>query len=177
MYFGGEKVKPITDSEAAYANKAFKPFMTYWRRFFKAASIVYLTLLFLTVQIFNLRLIWYTRGLDYQELQDNKDEDADPDYYDFDRRKLREIKAALIILAMCMFVTNYLTYRAHLVTVQAFKSLKMQNMNVEGFQYSKFGRCLNLAFIFSQSYGMRYDEYVVYIKRNEEIYVTKSLAA
>lgn len=99
--------------------------MTYWRRFFKAASIVYLTLLFLTVQIFNLRLIWYTRGLDYQELQDNKDEHADPDYYDFDRRKLREIKAALIILAMCMFVTNYLTYRAHLVTVQAFKSLKM----------------------------------------------------
>ena len=53
----------------------------------------------------------------------------------------------------------------------------MQNMNVEGFQYSKFGRCLNLLFIFSQSYKMRYDEYVAYIKRYESIYVSRSLAA
>ena len=68
MYFGGEKVRPITDNEAAYANKAFKPFMTYWRRFFRGASIAYLSFLFLAVQIFNVRLIYITWVLDYQEL-------------------------------------------------------------------------------------------------------------
>ena len=31
--------------------------------------------------------------------------------------------------------------------------------------------------IFSQSYKMRYDEYVAYIKRYESIYVSRSLAA
>ena len=76
--------------------------MTYWRRFFKAASIAYLSLLFIAVQVFNVKLIWDTRALDYNELQNNKDEDADPEYYDFDERKLREVKAAFIILALCM---------------------------------------------------------------------------
>lgn len=76
--------------------------------------------------------------MDYDEIHDsiqkwcNKDED-DKEYCDFDNKKLREFKAILVSMLICMFVTNYLIYRANLVTMRPFKTIKMQNINVEGF--------------------------------------------
>ena len=63
---------------------------------------------------------------------DDDDDEVELDR-DFDEKNLSEIKIILLILIACLFVTNYLTYRAHIVTLQAFKSIKMQNIQVEGF--------------------------------------------
>ena len=160
---------PITDSEAAYAILASKPFMTYWRRFFKVVTIIYLTILFIAVQAYNCVILIEKFALSYDEIianypwedanehiedvEDKRDLDDEDEEFkldpDFNERKYNETKIGLLILISCLFMTNYLTYRAHLVTIQAFKSIKMQNINVEGFKYNRGGRWLNILFIFS----------------------------
>ena len=52
---------------------------------------------------------------------------------DFDEKNLTETKIIMLLLITGLFVTNYFTYRAHIVTLQAFKIIKMQNIKVEGF--------------------------------------------
>ena len=49
VYLGGEKVLPIKEPEAAAHAVAFKPFMTYWKRFFKWIQVFYITFVFLTL--------------------------------------------------------------------------------------------------------------------------------
>ena len=133
-------------------------------------------MLFIAVQTYNCVILLEKFGMSYEEIirnywedvieniedvGDERDLDDEDEEFkldpDFDEQTFTQTKISLLILISCLFMTNYLTYRAHLVTIQAFKSIKMQNINVKGFNYSRRARWLNILFIFSQSYRLRYD--------------------
>lgn len=158
---------------------AFKPFMTYWKRFFKAVQILYLSLAFLTLQAHTCYLIYVKQALDRDEIvaSHEDDEDLDSSNYTFSEQTLFGIKCAMVTMVASLLVTNFLTYRAHLLTAGAFKGIKMQYVNIEGYQYKKSLRCLNVLFILSQSYKLRYEKYVAYVNKHTASYVKRAMIA
>ena len=103
------------------------------------------------------------------------DEDLDSSNYDFSEEKLRYIKLGMVVMVGSLLVTNFLTYRAHLLTIQAFKWIKMQNLNGEGYGYRPKLQCLDILFIFSRSHKLRYDEYIQYVNKYTDVYKRRAL--
>merc|ERR1712110_54118 len=84
-------------------------------------------------------------------------------------------KFKLIAILISVIPSNILSYRARLLTLEAFKMIKMNAQGYKGRGYSPWMKPINLLFSMSKTYWHRYDEYIIYVKREKKNYVRTAL--
>ena len=152
--------------------------------------LLYLTVIFVVLQAWTGVLIYDKWTLNKRELASRYKEklyelyeddiaeielDKVKEEYTADKMEAEKIKL-LVILILCI-PCNILVYQGRLLTLEAFKVIKMNAQGIKGIEYNPWLTPVNILFFFSKTYWMRYDEYVVYVQKNKKYYVIRAMIA
>ena len=107
-------------------------------------------------------------------LEDLKKEYPDEDLSEV---KLQRQKWALIIILFAALPAHIIVYQGRLLSLPAFKWIKMNAQGLEGASYNRLLLPFNILFFMSKTYWLRYDEYILYIRKNKKYFAIRSVTA
>ena len=152
--------------------------------------LLYLTIIFVYLQCYTIKLIYEKWTMDHQELAEKYKEILYEEYAEnlakieldelkaeYTKMKVQTEKIKLIVILFLCIPTYFLVYQSRLLTLEVFKKVKMNAQGIKGVEYNTWLTPLNIIFFFSKTYWMRYDVYVLYVQKNKKKYVIRAIIA